>query len=120
MRRVELVYDPDCPNVQAARAQLLRAFEVLDLTPRWQEWRSGDPETPEHARGYASPTILVDGQDVGGAETIDGMASCRIYERGDGFAGTPSVEEIVEALGGGPSSPGGLTPPSRRVRSDRQ
>ena len=99
MPKVELVYDPGCPNVEAARAQLLRAFAVLDLPPRWQEWSSDNPATPEHARGYASPTILVDGQDVSGAEPIDGEASCRIYATNDGLRGTPSVREIIAALG---------------------
>ena len=110
MRRVELVYDPDCPNVQAARAQLLRAFEVLDLTPRWQEWRSGDPETPEHARGYASPTILVDGEDLNGIGQIDGTAGCRVYATAEGLRGVPTVEEIVAAL----KSPGGAIGESSR------
>lgn len=100
MPRVELVYDRDCPNVQAARAQLVRAFAVLDLPPHWKEWCSDDTEIPKDARGYGSPTILVDGRDVGGAEAIDGTASCRIYATSDGLVGTPSVQEIVGALGG--------------------
>jgi hypothetical protein len=56
---------------------------------------------PEHARGYASPTILVDGRDVEGAQTIDGTASCRIYATSDGLVGTPSLQKIVGALDGG-------------------
>jgi hypothetical protein len=101
MLRVELVYDSDCPNVPAARAQLLLAFATLDLRPHWQEWRSDDPDMPERARGYASPTILVDGRDVGGGEPIDGTASCRIYATSDGMTGTPSAQEIVAALSDG-------------------
>ena len=100
MRRVELVYDPDCPNVQAARAQLVRAFATLDLPSRWQEWCSGDPAMPEHARGYGSPTIFVDEQDASGAGQIDGTASCRVYATTEGISGVPSVEDIVAALRG--------------------
>lgn len=33
MGRVELVYNPDCPNVDVARTQLLRAFGELGLRP---------------------------------------------------------------------------------------
>lgn len=106
MPRVELIYDPECAHVQVARGQLLRAFGELVLSPHWQEWCSDDPAMPEHARGYASPTILVDGQDVSGAEPIDGTASCRIYATGGGMAGAPSVRDITAALEAG----GGLAP----------
>jgi hypothetical protein len=106
MPRVELIYDPDCPNVHLARGQLLRAFGQLDMKPQWQEWCSSDPAAPEHARGYPSPTILVDGCDVSGAEPIDGTASCRIYATSGAMAGAPSVEEITAALEAG----GGLAP----------
>jgi mercuric ion transport protein len=110
MPRVELIYDPDCPNVDVARGQLLRAFGELGLNPHWQEWCSDDPAMPEHARGYASPTILVDGRDVNNAEPIDGTASCRIYATSGGIAGAPSVREITTTLeaGGGLAL---LTPP---------
>ncbi|MBT8464894.1 MAG: MerC domain-containing protein [Deltaproteobacteria bacterium] len=100
MPRVELVYDSDCPNVPDARTQLLRAFEELDLPPHWQEWCFGEPEVPEHARGYGSPTILVDKQAVGGSGQIDGTASCRVYATAEGIRGVPGVEEIVAALRG--------------------
>ena len=101
MRRVELIYDPDCPNARAAREQLLRAFAALGLSPEWKEWSSDDPAMPAHARGYASPTILVEGQDVSGAEPIDGAASCRIYATSDGLGGVPTIEDIVSALSAG-------------------
>ncbi len=34
MSNVELIYDLDCPNIRAARTQLLRAFAATGLTPR--------------------------------------------------------------------------------------
>jgi hypothetical protein len=37
MLTVELMYDTECPNVQDARAQLLRAFAAAGLPPHWQE-----------------------------------------------------------------------------------
>lgn len=110
MPSVELIYDPDCPNVHVARGQLLRAFGELGLSPHWQEWCSDDPATPEHARAYASPTILVDGRDVSGDDPIDGTASCRIYATSGGMAGAPSVRDITAALEAGgdlaPTQPG--------------
>lgn len=101
MPRIELIYDVDCPNVPEARSQLARAFALLGEPPHWQEWRSDDPKLPRHVRGFGSPTILVDGQDVAvGAGKIDGTAGCRIYATAQGLCGVPSVEEIAAALRG--------------------
>lgn len=103
MSTVELVYDGDCPNVADARAQLLRAFAKAKVSPRWQEWRGDDPESPEHVRGYGSPTILVGSRDVAQAER-GAAACCRLYAQEDGsMQGVPSVETIASALeaGGG-------------------
>lgn len=111
MPTVELVYDSDCPNVADARAQLLRAFVETQIAPRWQEWRADEARSPAHVRGYGSPTILVDGNDVVATEA-DG-ACCRLYPQPDGsMHGVPSVEVIASALkrdrGGVPiMSPGG-------------
>lgn len=96
---VELVYDADCPNVGAARAELLRAFGRAGLAPRWQEWRAGDPAAPPHVRGYGSPTVLVDGRDVAGEAPGAGGRSCRLYAGGDGAPrGAPPLAAIVAAL----------------------
>jgi len=98
MARVELIYDEGCPNVDAARAQLRRAFERAGRDPRWRELSSADPGLPDHARGYGSPTILVDGHDVA-SEPRSAGSCCRVYARADGrLAGVPSVDRIVEAL----------------------
>ena len=61
MATVDLVYSPDCPNVPLARANLLLAFARAGVRPRWSEHRIGDPDAPEHTRGYGSPTILIGG-----------------------------------------------------------
>ena len=96
--RVELVYDSGCPNVDRARINLAQAMERLGLSADWKEWRSDDPNVPEHARRRASPTILVNGRDVAGEEAIDGTASCRLYTTRAGMSGAPDVETIVAAL----------------------
>jgi hypothetical protein len=91
---VDFIYDDDCPNVEAARANLRAALSELSMPPSWSEHRIGDPAVPERARGFGSPTILVDGRDVVGAEP--GVERCcRIYATG---GGVPSVELIVRAL----------------------
>ena len=99
MPAVELLYDADCPNVNRAREQLFRAFAKAGLEARWREWHADDTEAPAYVRGFGSPTILVDGMDVAGAEPGEGTQSCRLYGHpGDERRGAPSVDTIVVAL----------------------
>ncbi len=108
MPAVELIYDGDCPNVADARAQLLRAFAEAKVEPRWREWQGDGAGSPEHVRGYGSPTILIDGRDVAGTGR-NGGSSCRLYEQPDGAVwGVPSVGMIAAALG----------PPGHHATSD--
>ena len=94
---VELVYAGDCPHVEDARAQLLRAFARAKVPPRFREWRADDPASPERVRGYGSPTILVDGRDIARADKGN-AASCRLYRQPDGsMGGVPSLEMITDA-----------------------
>ena len=94
MPRVEIVYFPSCPNVAEARTRLMKAFAAAKLTPRWTEHHADDPDLPSYARGFGSPTILVDGRDVAGSGPTDTGAACRLYP-----GGAPSVSSIVAALG---------------------
>lgn len=99
MAEVELVFSSDCPNVEPARAQLRRALTQAGLPTRWREWRLDAPDAPAHARGYGSPTILIDHRDVAGSNPSDCDTCCRLYPSADGAAtGVPSLEQILEAI----------------------
>ena len=93
--KVDFIYDSECPNVQSARANLMRAFSRAGVSARWREHRIGDPEAPARVRGYGSPSVLVDGRDVAG-QAPNSDACCRVYQAG----GVPSVELIAAALEG--------------------
>lgn len=97
MLTVDLVYDSDCPNVVLARSNLMRAFSKAGIAARWQEHRIGDPASEARVRGFGSPTILVDGRDVVGAEPGAELC-CRVYAAGDATEGAPSVADIAAAL----------------------
>ncbi len=98
MVNAELIYDRDCPNVEAARERLKSALAKAGFETRWQEWERSDTASPDYVKKYGSPTILVDGKDVGGALPGDGK-SCRVYTDSDGnFSGVPSPETIASAL----------------------
>ena len=98
-RNVILIYDPECPNVAAARANLRSAFEAARLPPRWREFDRNAAETPAEWGAFGSPTILVDGRDVTGTDAVAGGNSCRVYRSADGrLIGVPSVEQITVVL----------------------
>lgn len=95
--KVELIFEKSCPNISAARAQIIRAFNKIKMQPHWQEWEVNDPETPEYARKYGSPTVLVNGCDVSEEEFSSATnACCRIYQPDEGRnSGVPPVAQIV-------------------------
>ena len=99
---LELVYDSDCPNVETARQVIAAALREAGEPLTWKEWdREGD-DTPVGIRGFGSPTILVNGQDVTGDGNAAAQAdanSCRVYRDACGcMSGTPSVQMIVSAI----------------------
>lgn len=107
MPNVELIYDAECPNVEAARAQLRQAFREIGQAPAWQEWDREAPATPAHARRYGSPTILVDGRDVAGEIPRDAANRCRVYLSDQtGLQRVPTVEAIATALANGAANSG--------------
>jgi hypothetical protein len=97
--KVELVYEKTCPNIEAARAQLLKAFAASGIMPKWREWEVSSPEAPQHIHGYGSPTILVDGHDVSGGTPGCDDYCCRIYAHDeDSHKGIPALQDIVSAI----------------------
>lgn len=99
---IELVYDPECPNVDRARAAIREALAMLGAPNFWREWRRDDAETPPHLAGLGSPSVLVGGQDVGcdeGSAAVGDANSCRVYTNECGcLCGAPSSQLIVEAV----------------------
>ncbi len=97
--RVELIYDADCPNVAAARSLMIKAFTRTGVSARWREWERGAQDSPEYARQYGSPTILIDGADVVGIAPGAENRACRVYVDGQGkLSRIPPLEIICSAL----------------------
>ena len=95
---VELIYERTCPNIEAARTRLVQAFHRAHIPPNWCEWEVSQPETPEYARQYGSPTILVDGNDVSGDGDQASGNSCRLYATATGYEPAPTVKQIARTL----------------------
>jgi mercuric ion transport protein len=91
--KVQLLYFPGCPNVDAARDVLRRA--LVGRRAIVQEIDTTATSTPERLRGWGSPTILVDGIDV--ADEKPSGQCCRLY-LGAEVRGAPSEAVIRAAL----------------------
>lgn len=100
--RVELVYDPDCPNVERARLAIRTALASIGVPAVWREWNRSDPATLHVLRALGSPSILINGLDVGadGATAAESNAnSCRVYRDTYGRPmGAPTAEMILSTI----------------------
>lgn len=90
--KVQLVYFTECPNVDAARAALRDALTAERLDVTIEEIDVERDDAPSWARGWGSPTILIDGADIAG-QSPSSSASCRLYPTGG-----PSVRLIRDGL----------------------
>jgi hypothetical protein len=90
---IELAHIPGCPHADEARRNLAAALRGAGLQVRWTEWDLESPSTPARVRTFGSPTVLVDGRDVTGAEQGVGARApaCRVE-------GAPTVEQIAALL----------------------
>lgn len=91
--RIQLLIFDGCPLAEAARDSLSNALTALGFSD-FEEIDILDPATSEELRAWGSPTILVDGRDVGGAAKGDG-ACCRLYSGSDRV---PSPSTIVASI----------------------
>ena len=93
---VEFLAFDGCPLAPKALQHLERAIERLrgrfEIAIRHVDLM--DSATPESLKRWGSPTILLNGRDISGAEPGDAN-SCRIYPSPDGVL---SEQEIIAAL----------------------
>lgn len=99
MPTVDLIYDDDCPNVEATRRNLAAALTGTGAPHGWREWNRADPDLPARLRGYGSPTVLINGCDAGRAKASAEANCCRVYALADGgLSGVPPVDTLVSLL----------------------
>ena len=96
--KIQLLAFPGCPNAKAAREALASALAASRIDERIEEVDTTSADTPESLRSWGSPTILIDGRDVGGLEAPTG-AGCRLYRDEEGIIrGTPDESLVRSAL----------------------
>jgi len=80
------------------------ALRMVGAPPTWSEWDRADAGTPAEFRSFGSPTVLVNGRDVGCDENeppLSDANSCRVYVDESGcLCGAPSADLIVAAIRG--------------------
>lgn len=97
--KIELIFDRECPNVEATRSVLQEAFKRTNFKGEWQEWDRNQPDSPSYALGYGSPTILINGRDIAEDNATSEGNCCRIYSGGDGsLQGVPSTSQVIFAI----------------------
>lgn len=99
--KIQLLYFQGCPNVEPARVALRAAMNAEKIDDEVEEIDVESRAAPEHLRGWGSPSILIDGQDVMGATRTSGSA-CRLYANG-----APTGEEIRARLAAARGTPVG-------------
>lgn len=96
---VTLLYFDDCPNWLVANAHLDVLAEEhpgVSITRHIVD----TPEEAERTRFRGSPSILVDGVDPFADPEDPVGLSCRVYQTPDGPAGSPTLDQLRDALTG--------------------
>lgn len=97
--RVTLRHFEGCPHWRTAHDRLRQALRQEGFSrvePILK--RVETPEEAERLRFVGSPTILLNGRDPF-AETDESFGlSCRVYQTPEGLAGSPTIEQLREAL----------------------
>lgn len=88
--RIDFLYFEGCPHAAPARQRLREALATVGAATNWSEWDTENASTPEAFRGYASPTILINGMDVERKAPTSG-AGCAV-------GGGPSMDALRAAL----------------------
>ncbi|WP_205683942.1 hypothetical protein [Cryobacterium aureum] len=112
MATIELLHIADCPNSAQTLLRLQRA--IKNTIPSNSPIKSTLIDSAETAASLpfaGSPTILVDAVDLFPTDGRTNDLACRIYLTPNGLAGSPTQQQIEEALAGG-AAPGSR--PSRR------
>ena len=96
--RVQLITFSGCPSASPTRSLLGRVIADAGIVAIIEEVDTLSPDAPASLREWGSPTILLNGEDVGGERKPTGP-SCRLYRGEDGRTyGVPSMSILSAAL----------------------
>jgi len=96
---VEILHIDECPNWVEAGTRVEAALTELGRSDVEVTYRLLTDSAQAAAVPFAgSPTILLDGVDAFPSDGRTSDLACRVYRNGTGFAGVPTVAQLVEAI----------------------
>ncbi len=95
---IEILYVPDCPNLNPTRDHLDAALKATGLTANVRQTEIDDADKAALVGMRGSPTVIIDGRDAVTSDASAGSLSCRLYPADEGMQGSPSVDQLKEAL----------------------
>lgn len=93
---VRLLYFDDCPNWEVLDGRLRELADELGFELGYEKVET--PQEAEERQFRGSPSLLVDGRDPFEPQGSPVGLSCRVYPTPSGLAGSPTVEQLREAL----------------------
>ena len=98
--KIEVLYFDGCPNHEALLPRLRELLDHAQVTSPVELVAVPDDAAAQRERFLGSPTLRVDGRDVepGADQRTDFGLKCRLYRTGDGFAGLPLDDWVLEAV----------------------
>lgn len=95
---VTVLYFSGCPNWQTAIERVHAAAARTGLAVQVSTQAVESTEDANRLGFTGSPTILLDGTDPFAKPGEISALACRVYTTPDGPAGSPTVDQLVEAL----------------------
>ena len=96
---VEILHIDECPSWESAEARTREALKALGRTDVLVATRLlRTPEEAAETPFAGSPTITINGVDIFPSDGRTSDLACRVYATPHGLKGTPTTEQITDAL----------------------
>ena len=96
---IEILHIDECPSWENAEARTKEALNALGRTDVHVTTRLlRTPEEAAETSFAGSPTITVNGVDIFPSDGRTSDLACRVYPTPHGLKGTPTTEQITNAL----------------------
>lgn len=95
---ITVQYFDGCPNWKAVDGHLKSLLGDSGIEAEIIYQQIDTPELAAELQFRGSPTVLIDGHDPFADERQPVGLSCRIYQTEDGPAGSPSRDQLAQAL----------------------
>ena len=96
--KIQLLYFDGCPHWTVLDKRLKESLDLLGDRSTIEYLRVDSPEDAERLQFPGSPTVRLNGKDPFESPTGAVGLSCRVYPTPEGSSGSPTRDQLVEAL----------------------